>query len=208
VTGSGDLTARVWNADGTGEPVVLRGHEAIVYAVAFSPDGRHVATASWDKTARVWNADGTGEPVVLRGHENMVHGVAFSPDGALVATASQDRSVRLWRADGTGEPLALRHDGPVNAVALSPDGQRLVSGSDDGTAWVWANLDPPHDVSDLALWSATTYCLPVERRVELLSMPEAQAQTDEEACRRRVSEARARRAQNEAPTPKPVRPSK
>ncbi|WP_304988748.1 WD40 repeat domain-containing protein, partial [Corallococcus sp. CA049B] len=60
---------RVWRADGTGEPVVLRGDERPVPSAAFSPDGERVVTASWDGTARVWRADGTGMPVVLRGHE-------------------------------------------------------------------------------------------------------------------------------------------
>jgi WD40 repeat protein/serine/threonine protein kinase len=189
-TASHDKTARVWNADGSGEPVVLRGHEQGVRSVAFGPDGRRVATASWDKTARVWNADGSGAPVVLRGHENMVHGVAFSPDGVTVATASQDRSVRLWRADGSGEPLILRHEAPVNAVSLSPDGKRVVIGSDDGSAWIWSDLGPPRAIGDRSLWAATTYCLPIERRVELLNVSEAQARADELACRRRVDEAR------------------
>jgi WD40 repeat protein len=54
VSGSLDMTARVWNADGTGEALVLRGHESAVWRAAFSPDGTRVATASWDGTARVW----------------------------------------------------------------------------------------------------------------------------------------------------------
>ncbi len=59
VTASFDKTARVWNADGTGQPLVLRGHQDRVYSAGFSPDGKRIVTASFDKTARVWNADGT-----------------------------------------------------------------------------------------------------------------------------------------------------
>ncbi|MGH7286803.1 MAG: WD40 repeat domain-containing protein, partial [Myxococcota bacterium] len=53
-----DETARVWAADGSGEPVVLRGHQDQVQSAAFSPDGRRIVTASPDGTARVWAADG------------------------------------------------------------------------------------------------------------------------------------------------------
>src|SRR5215813_1843417 len=108
VTASWDRTARVWRADGTGEPVVLKGHESIVMSAAFSPDGTRVVTASVDKTARVWRADGTGEPVVLKGHEDDVVSAAFSPDGTRVVTASEDKTARVWRADGTGEPVVLK----------------------------------------------------------------------------------------------------
>ncbi|MCG8418449.1 MAG: protein kinase, partial [Proteobacteria bacterium] len=68
VTASSDNAARVWNADGSGQPVVLRGHLGTVRSAAFSRDGTRIVTASSDQTARVWNADGSGQPVVLRGH--------------------------------------------------------------------------------------------------------------------------------------------
>ena len=63
-----DKTARVWNADGAGQPLVLRGHDAHVYAAVWAPDGQRIATSSEDRTVRVWNADGAGQPLVLRGH--------------------------------------------------------------------------------------------------------------------------------------------
>ena len=107
VTGSDDRTARVWRADGTGEPVVLAGHEGNILSVAFSPEGTHVVTASDDGTARVWQTDGTGNPVVLTGHTSMVTSAAFSPDGTQVVTASWDGTARVWRADGTGDPIVL-----------------------------------------------------------------------------------------------------
>ncbi|WP_437283652.1 nSTAND1 domain-containing NTPase [Sorangium sp. So ce375] len=192
VTASYDTTARVWNADGTGEPVILRGHDRWVVSAAFSPDGKRIVTASWDKTVRVWNADGTGKPVVLRGHEHWVNAAVFSPDGKDIATASDDRTTRIWNADGTGEPLVLRgSDWPVNTVAFSPDGKRIVTGSDDKIARVWTDLEPLHGVDDPKLWTATTYCMPIERRIELLRVPEAAARASQEACLREVAKVRA-----------------
>ncbi len=196
----------MWNADGTGEPLVLRGHEDRVRSAAFSPDGKRIVTASRDKTARVWNADGTGEPLVLRGHEHWVSAAAFSPDGKRIVTASQDKTVRVWNADGTGEPLVLRgSDSPVNGVAFSPDGKRIVTASDDKLVRVWTDLEPLRGVDDPKLWTATTYCMPIERRIELLRVPEAMARADREACLRRVEEARAA-APETRPEPA-VRPS-
>jgi WD40 repeat protein len=98
-----DGTARVWNSDGSGQPLVFR-HSgtsvegiASVFGVAFSPDGRRLATTAADKKVRVWNSDGTGEPVVLVGHTAFVGAVAFSPDGRSIVTGSADNTVRVWR---------------------------------------------------------------------------------------------------------------
>ena len=138
VTVSHDKTARVWRADDTRQPVVLRGHDSAVVSAAFSPDGSWIATASADNTARVWRADGTGQPVILRGHDEAVINVAFSPNGSRVVTASNDNTARVWRADGTGQPVILRgHDKAVIDAAFSPNGSRVVTASDDTTARVW-----------------------------------------------------------------------
>ncbi|WP_437897864.1 nSTAND1 domain-containing NTPase [Sorangium sp. So ce124] len=192
VTASSDKTARVWNADGTGAPIILRGHEGQICSAAFSPDGKRIVTASLDKTARVWNADGTGEPLVLRGHEHWALGAAFSPDGRRIVTGSQDKTARVWNADDSGKPLVLSvSDSAVNAVAFSPDGKRIVTASDDNIVRVWTDLDPLRGVDDPKLWTATTYCIPVERRIDLLRTPESMARADREACLHRVEDARA-----------------
>jgi WD40 repeat protein len=139
LTASADGTARVWRADGGGEPVVLEGPGGRIGSVAFSPDGTRVAMACGDGTARVWRAEGGGEPVVLEGHGGGVESVDFSLDGTHVATASRDGTARVWRAEGGGEPVVLEgHEGGVGSVAFSPDGTRVVTASGDGTARVWS----------------------------------------------------------------------
>jgi WD40 repeat protein len=143
VTASYDKTARVWNADGTGKPLLLEGHQDVVYSAAFSPDGERIVTASWDKTARVWNADGTGEPLLLEGHQDRIYSAGFSPDGTRIVTASGDKTVRVWNADGTGKPLLLEGHGAavvagaIGGGAFRPDGTQIVSVSDDKTVRLW-----------------------------------------------------------------------
>jgi WD40 repeat protein len=122
-----DHTARVWPADGEGEPVVLRGHAAGVNSAAFAPDSRRVVTASGDSTARVWTLDAAIAPVILRGHTSAVTSAVFSPDGQRVLTTAEDGMARVWMADGTGEPV----DHPVGSfnrgIRFSPDGTRLLT---------------------------------------------------------------------------------
>ena len=105
-------------------------HSALVREVAFSPDGRHFATASFDGTARVWET-ATGRPAgpPLQ-HTNYVATVAFSPDGATLAAGDYGPAGLIkfwdWRTGKEVRP-PLRHDDIVLSVSFSPDGRYLAA---------------------------------------------------------------------------------
>ncbi|HUE97004.1 MAG TPA: WD40 repeat domain-containing protein [Longimicrobiaceae bacterium] len=124
--------------DGSACLATLTEHPGRILGMAFSPDGRTLATASTDAAIVLWDAE-DGVPLLrLEGHRGPVRAVAFSSDGHRIASASADRTVRVWDPS-TGDPLAtLRgHTSEVTGCAFAPDGRRLASSSRDGTLRVW-----------------------------------------------------------------------
>jgi WD40 repeat protein len=116
----------------------LTGHGSQVYAVAWSPDGRYIATGSADRTARIWDAASGTSKVILTRHRREIHDVAWGPDGARLATAGADATVRLWDPRSGRELHVLEgHTDEVQAVTFAPDGRRLASVSWDRTLRLW-----------------------------------------------------------------------
>ena len=99
--------------------------------VAFSPDGRRIASGSLDGTVKILSVAERRLERTIRGHADRVWGVAFSPDGRLVASTSSDRTARLWRVDDGGlERILLGHEEEVRcAIAFNRDGKRFRVGA-------------------------------------------------------------------------------
>jgi WD40 repeat protein len=113
----------------------LRGHTGFVARLAWSPDGRMLASPSQDKTIRLWDTE-TGECLrTLQGHEDVVLGVAFEPSGGLLASCGNDKTTRLWEASSGG--LIRTLECQSNSVAFDPTAQVLATAGDDKTVRLW-----------------------------------------------------------------------
>jgi len=126
---------------------LLKGHEKVIVALAFSPDGKWLASASKDGCVRIWRiADGRmwRSPyecrATLTGHTDAVHGLAWAPDSKRLVTGSDDKTLRIWRKGFTGwshEATLKGHQEKIFKVDWSPDGRYIASASFDKTVRVW-----------------------------------------------------------------------
>jgi WD40 repeat protein len=168
--GTGEVN--VWDAQTGQQALTLKGLTDRVGRVAFSPDGKRLASTSSGETVRVWDAQTGQELLSLKGAG---WGVAYSPDGKRLASAGQ-RGLKVWEAQ-TGQELftikghtsifsRLGSSASVSSVAFSPDGKRLAAGSGDGTIKIWdATASPEARTFASAGWFSSLAFSPDGKRL-------------------------------------------
>lgn len=116
----------------------LIGHQLDVNALAFTPDGKFLASAGSDRNIILWNVQSGAEQYRYEGHTASVNAVAISPDGHFMASGGSDNTLRIWEVS-TGKNLKIytEHQKPIESVAFGADGATVATASWDRTARLW-----------------------------------------------------------------------
>src|SRR5262249_34445780 len=149
--GGPDSAIRLWEVHAKRLDRTLEGHDAGIQGLAFSPDGKSLASASRDTTVRLWDLAGKQDPRTLGWHTAQALCVAFPPDGKTVASGGSDRRVHFWSLDESqphgpqpprvqqkpqpqqqpSAPVGVLLQGDVVALAFAPDGRTVAAAQSD-----------------------------------------------------------------------------
>jgi len=140
VSGSDDFTLFLWRPAIEKQPLKrMTGHQQLINHLAFSPDGRYMASASFDKKVKIWCGKSGNFLSTLTGHVGSVYQVAWSPDSRFLVSASKDSTAKLWEMpQGKAAKETLPgHADEVYALDWSPNGSSVATGSKDRTIKIW-----------------------------------------------------------------------
>jgi len=147
--GSDDHSAMLWDVRRGVLARKLTGHADEVQAVAFSPDGRTLATSGADNVTRLWNVSTGMMKGICRGHMDDIRAIAFSPDGKTLASGGYDSKVRIW-------PISSPPWRELNPVLLKRHTPRLATFSPDGKTLVTAGGRAQGVAADIRLWDVAS----------------------------------------------------
>jgi WD40 repeat protein len=127
-------TPRAWAQ----KPQAMEAHTGEVSAIAFSSDGKLLATGGADTLVKVWDVATRKELRTLRGHTSGINAVAFTADGKTLASAGPDKTIKLWNPVTGEERATLKdHTGSIWSLAITSDGKTLASGGNDMVVRLW-----------------------------------------------------------------------
>jgi WD40 repeat protein len=135
-TKTGFPTVMIWDAD-TGEQLETLSDDRAIMDLAFSHDGRYLASIAWDGTLEIYDRDEQSTVLIERAHKWVGFSVAFSPDGQTLASASSSGDIKFWHVPTMMHVTTVQTSGRVAELAFFPDGKSLAVGYLDRTVELW-----------------------------------------------------------------------
>jgi WD40 repeat protein len=131
---------KLWDAETGAEVLSVKNQDGVILSLAFSPDGKRIASSSIDRDNSfvVWETKTGAVVQTIRGHTSHIHKLKYSPNGKVIASSDTGGVVKLWDAETFAELRSFpAHPATVTGLAFSPDGAQFASAGQDGTIRLW-----------------------------------------------------------------------